>query len=171
LVTTGVENPKRPPHLRRIAIQAKEAPMDFSLFPRDLFAEMDRLQRQMQQALEFSPSIRGFARGGFPALNVASTEDSAEVYAFAPGLDPASINVQVERGVLSVSGERPGALPSQEESASVHLNERFAGRFHRVVTLTDDLDPNHVQANYRNGVLHISIRRRESAKPRRISVN
>jgi HSP20 family protein len=53
----------------------------------------------------------------------------------------------------------------------VHLNERFVGRFHRVVSLTDDLDPNHVQANYRNGVLHISIRRRESAKPRRISVN
>ena len=145
--------------------------MDFSLFSRDLFAEMDRLQRQMQQALEFSPSIRGFTRGGFPALNVAGTEDSAEVYAFAPGLDPASINVQVERGVLSISGERASAVPSERESASVHLNERFAGRFHRVVTLTEDLDPNNVQANYRNGVLHISIRRRESAKPRRISVN
>jgi HSP20 family protein len=145
--------------------------MDFSLFTRDLFAEMDRLQRQMQQALEFSPSIRGFTRGGFPALNVAGTTDSAEVYAFAPGLDPASINVQVERGVLSISGERASPLPSGDESASVHLNERFAGRFHRVITLTDDLDPNEVQANYRNGVLHISIRRRESAKPRRISVN
>jgi HSP20 family protein len=145
--------------------------MNFSLFPRDLYAEMDRLQREMQQALEFSPSIRGFSRGGFPALNVAGTEDSAEVYAFAPGLDPASINVQVERGVLSISGERASALPSEAESASVHLNERFAGRFHRVVTLTEDLDPNNVQANYRNGVLHISIRRRESAKPRRISVN
>jgi HSP20 family protein len=145
--------------------------MDFSLFPRDLFAEMDRLQREMQQALEVSPSIRGFTRGGFPALNVAGTADSAEVYAFAPGLDPASINVQVERGVLSISGERGSPLRSGDESASVHLNERFAGRFHRVITLTDDLDPNEVQANYRNGVLHISIRRRESAKPRRISVN
>jgi HSP20 family protein len=145
--------------------------MDFSLFPRDLFAEMDRLQRQMQQALEFSPSIRGFARGGFPALNVAATADSAEVYAFAPGLDPKSIHVQVERGVLSISGERESAVPGEESAASVHLNERFAGRFHRVVTLTDDLDPNEVQANYRNGVLHISMRRRESAKPRRISVN
>jgi len=41
--------------------------MDYSLFPRDLFAEMDRLQRQLQQAFEVSPSIRGFTRGGFPA--------------------------------------------------------------------------------------------------------
>jgi HSP20 family protein len=145
--------------------------MDFSLFPRDLFAEMDRLQRQLQQAFEVSPSIRGFARGGFPALNVAGTADSAEIYAFAPGLDPASLNVQVERGVLSVSGERSGTVPGDEAEASVHLNERFAGRFHRVVTLTDDLDPNAVQATYRDGVLHISIRRREAAKPRRINVS
>jgi HSP20 family protein len=145
--------------------------MDYSLFPRDLFAEMDRLQRQLQQAFEVSPSIRGFARGGFPALNVAGTADSAEVYAFAPGLDPASINVQVERGVLSISGERASGLPGGQAQASVHLNERFAGRFHRVITLTDDLDPNEVQATYRDGVLHISIRRREAAKPRRINVN
>jgi HSP20 family protein len=145
--------------------------MDFSLFPRDLFAEMDRLQRQLQQAFEVSPSIRGFARGGFPALNVAGTPDSAEVYAFAPGLDPATINVQIERGVLSISGERPGSLPGEASEASVHLDERFAGRFHRVITLTDDLDPNQVQATYRDGVLHISIRRREAAKPRRINVS
>jgi HSP20 family protein len=149
---------------------ATEAPMDFSLFPRDLFAEMDRLQRQLQQAFEVSPSIRGFTRGGFPALNVAGTPDSAEIYAFAPCLDPGSINVQVERGVLSISGERPSALPGKESKASVHLNERFVGRFHRVITLTDDLDPNGVQATYRDGVLHIGIRRREAAKPRRINV-
>jgi HSP20 family protein len=144
--------------------------MDFSLFPRDLFAEMDRLQRQIQQAFDVSPSIRGFARGGFPALNVAGTSDSAEIYAFAPGLEPASLNVQVERGVLSISGERASTLPGEEGEASVHLNERFAGRFHRVINLTDDLDPNAVQATYRDGVLHISIRRREAAKPRRINV-
>lgn len=145
--------------------------MDFSLFPRDLFAEVERLQRQMQEAFEFSPSIRGFARGGFPALNVASTPQSAEIYGFAPGLDPASIEVQLERGVLSISGERKTELPEEDDNrASVHLNERFAGRFHRVITLSDDLDPNEVRATYREGVLHVSIKRQESAQPRRISV-
>lgn len=145
--------------------------MAFSLFPRDVFAELDRLQRQMQQAFDVSPSIRGFARGGFPALNVAGTPDSAEVYAFAPGLDPKSIQIQVERGVLSISGERAADLPRERNAASVHLNERFSGRFHRVITLTDDLDPGEAQATYRDGVLHISIRRRESAKPRRINIS
>jgi HSP20 family protein len=144
--------------------------MDQSLFPRDLFAELDRLQRQMQQAFEVSPSIRGFARGGFPAVNVASTPESAEIYAFAPGLDPGSINVQVERGVLSISGERASELPGRSGGASVHLNERFAGRFHRVIALAEDLDTNEVGATYRDGVLHISIQRRAAAKPRRINV-
>jgi len=145
--------------------------MDQSLFPRDMFAELDRLQRQMQQVFEFSPSIRGFARGGFPALNVGTTADSAEIYAFAPGLDPATIEVQLERGVLSIAGERKAQLPNWDAKASLHINERFAGRFHRVITLADDLDPDSVQANYRDGVLHVRIGRRASAQPRRIQVN
>ena len=145
--------------------------MEFSLFPRDLFAEVERLQRQVQQAFEFSPSIRGFARGGYPAINVAGTEDSAEIYAFAPGLDPQSIQLQLERGVLSISGEREGALPEADDAASVHVRERFAGRFHRVISLADDLDPDQVRATYRDGVLHVSIGRRQAAKPRRVNIS
>jgi HSP20 family protein len=145
--------------------------MDYSLFPRDVFAELDRLQRELQQAFEFSPSIRGFTRGAFPALNVASTPDSAEIYAFAPGLEPDSIHVQLERGVLSISGLRANGLPAPDSGASVHLHERFAGRFHRVITLTDDLDPDQVRATYRDGVLHVAIARKAAAKPRRVAVS
>lgn len=144
--------------------------MDLSLIPRDLFAELDRLQRDLQQSFELSPSIRGLARGKFPALNVASTPESAEIYGFAPGLDPAAIEVQLERGVLSISGERRSELPERLRDGSAHVNERFAGRFHRVVSLTDDLDPDAVKATYRDGVLHISIQRHAAAKPRRINI-
>jgi len=145
--------------------------MDFSFFPRDVLSELDRLQRQMRQASEFSPSIRGYARGGYPAINVGSTGDSVEVYAFAPGLEPASIEVNLERGVLSIAGERRAEPPPGEPKASVHISERFVGRFHRVITLSDELDPNAVEAKYRNGVLHISIKRSAESKPRRINVN
>jgi HSP20 family protein len=139
-----------------------------SLFPRDMFAELDRLQREMQQAFDMSPSIRGLARGGFPAMNVGSTPKSVEVYAFAPGIDPASLDVQIEKGVLTVAGERK--VEEAPEKATVHIDERFAGRFRRVVTLPDDVDPNAVEAKYRDGVLHISIARKEAAQPRRIAV-
>jgi HSP20 family protein len=145
--------------------------MDFSLFPRDLIAEVERLQRQVQQAFDVSPSIRGLARGGYPALNVAGTPDSVEIYAFAPGLVADAIEVQLERGVLSLSGTRQSELSPRDAAAtSVHQQERFSGRFHRVVTLADDLDPDQVRASYRDGVLHVSIGRKEESKRRRINV-
>ncbi len=141
-----------------------------ALFPRDVFAELDRLQREMQEAFAFSPTIRGFGRGGFPALNVGATPQSVEIYAFAPGLDPASVEVHLERDVLSLSGERKSTLAASNEKTIAHINERFVGRFRRVVSLPDDIDPNTVTANYRDGVLHVSVKRSESAQPRRISI-
>jgi HSP20 family protein len=139
-----------------------------TLFPRDMFAELDRLQREMQQAYEWSPSIRGLTRG-YPAMNVGSTPSSVEIYAFAPGIDPASLDVQIEKGVLTIAGERKvDAVP---EKATVHIDERFAGRFRRVVTLPDDIDANAVEARYRDGVLHISVARKAPAQPRRIAIH
>jgi HSP20 family protein len=142
--------------------------MDRSLFPRNLFAELDRLQREMQQSFDFQPTIRGLGRGGFPALNVGRLAQSIEIYAFAPGVDPASLDVQIERGVLAITGERkPTERP---ERAAVHIDERFSGRFHRVVTLPDDVDPGSIEAKYRDGLLHIRIPRKAEAQPRRITI-
>lgn len=141
-----------------------------SLFQCDPFAELDRLQRELQQAFEFSPSIRGIGRGRFPALNIGSTPQAIEIFAFVAGVDPASVEVNLDRGVLTISGERKTNLPASDEKAAVHINERFAGRFRRVVTLPDDVDPNAVTATYRDGVLHVNIKRRESAQPRRINI-
>ena len=141
-----------------------------NLFPGDLFSEMDRLQRELQQSYDtVSPSIRGFARG-YPAMNVGSTPKSVEIYAFAPGIDPAQVQLNLERGVLTIEGERAGVVRTDDEKATAHIHERFEGRFRRVVSLPDDIDPTAVKATYRDGVLHVSVQRRESAQPRRIEV-
>jgi HSP20 family protein len=142
-----------------------------SLFPRDVLAELDRLQREVQSAFEVSPSIRGLGRGGYPALNVGTTAQSVEVYAFAPGLDPASIEVNLDRGVLSVAGERKRNLPQPDAKTALHIHERFDGRFRRVITLPEDADPEGVSAQYRDGLLHISVKRRQAAQPRRIEIH
>ncbi len=139
-------------------------------FPRDVFAELDRLQRDVQQSYEFSPSIRGLARGGFPGLNVGTTPQSVEVQAFIPGLDPAAIDIQLEKGTLTIAGERKSNLPVREDKATVHIDERFAGRFRRVIALPEDINPDAVAAQYRDGVLHISIQRHAAAEPRRITI-
>jgi len=142
-----------------------------SLFPRDLFAELDRLQRDMSGVFDYSPAIRGLGRGGYPALNVGSTSTGVEVFAFAPGVDPASVDVQYDRGVLTIAGERKAAAPAaSDDKTTVHLSERFAGRFRRVVSMPDDIDPATVQAEFRDGVLRVSAQRRAAAQPRRIDV-
>ena len=141
-----------------------------SLFPRDLFADFDRLQREMQNVFDSAPAIRGFGRGGYPAMNVGSTPQAVEVLVFAPGLDPARIDVQLERGVLTVSGERPELSKPADDKATLHINERFAGRFRRVLSLPDDVDADDVSADYRDGVLRVRIGRRQAAQPRRITV-
>jgi HSP20 family protein len=140
-----------------------------TLFGRDVFAELDRLQRELTTAFDISPNIRGLARGGFPAINVGTTPRSVEIYAFAPGLDPALLDVQLDKGVLTIAGERSRAA-ADDDKAAVHIDERFDGRFRRVVSLPDDVDPSGVTANYRNGLLHITVRRKEASQPRRINV-
>ncbi|HBG29336.1 Hsp20/alpha crystallin family protein [Candidatus Macondimonas diazotrophica] len=138
-----------------------------SIFPRDLFAEFERMQNELDRAAGYSPTIRGVARR-YPAMNVGSTPASVEVYAFAPGLDPASLDVQIEKGVLTISGER--AEEPAPAQAMVHIDERFSGRFRRVVSLPEDVDPSAVEARYRDGVLHVRIPRRELTQPRRITI-
>lgn len=141
-----------------------------TLFPGDIFANLDRLQREFQRYSGPASSIRGFGRGGFPALNVGSTPESVEIYAFAPGLDPATVDVTVDRGVLTLSGERRSELPGDGTKAAIHINERFAGSFRRVVSLSDDVDSESTQAKYSDGVLHISLKRRTAAQSRRINI-
>lgn len=141
-----------------------------SLFSRDLFAEVDRLQREMRRTYDsVSPSIRGIAQG-YPALNVGGTPSSVEIYAFAPGMDPAKIELSLDRRVLTIAGERAATLDGREAGATKHIDERFTGRFRRVVSLPDDIDPDGVAADYRDGVLHVSVKRREATAPRRIAV-
>lgn len=140
-----------------------------SLFPRDVFAEIDRLQRDLR-TLDPSPAIRGTGRGGYPALNVATTPDSVELYAFAPGLEPSTIEVNLDRGVLTLAGERSNPKFDSAERVTQHQQERFTGRFRRVVSLPDDIDPDAVSADYRDGVLRVSVKRRAAARPRRIDV-
>lgn len=140
--------------------------------PNRLFGPFERLRRELDEAFGTLPgSIRSVAAGSLPQINVGRTPNSLEVYAFAPGLDAAKIEVTVDRGVLHISGERASDIPeSQGRRLNVYTRERSIGRFDRAVALPEDADPDHVSAQYRDGVLQVSIARREAAQPKRIAV-
>ncbi len=141
--------------------------------PYGLFAQFDRLRRELDDAFSVSGlpnSIRSVAAGTVPAINVGRTPTSVEIYAFAPGLDASKIDVTLDRGVLRISGERASGIPTDDPKVNVFARERGTGSFTRAVSLPDDVDPAHVNASYRDGVLQVSVARRESAQPKRITV-
>jgi len=144
----------------------------------DWFADFEQLQDRIDELLSgrsMTSSIRAVGRAGaFPALNVGTSADALEIYAFAPGIDPKSIDVSVEKGILAIAGERAAtnaSEPGKSGERSVYANERFAGKFRRVIALPEDAEPSRVEATYRNGVLKVVVPKRESSKPRQIQVS
>jgi HSP20 family protein len=115
-------------------------------------------------------ALAGARRASGPSrgLNVGTWAEALEIYAFAPGIDPASVEVSVEKGLLTLSGMRTAQANCKD--TSIYAKERFDGAFRRVVSLPDDSDPTRVEASYLNGVLKVVVPRLESAKPRQVSI-
>jgi HSP20 family protein len=135
-----------------------------------LFDQFRRMEREMDQLFGAGPrasGVRSGTAGAFPALNVGATPDRIEVYVFAPGVDPNALEISIQQNVLAIAGNReePAA-----ENARYFRRERFEGQFYRAVTLPEDADPEQVKARCRDGILRITVQRREAARPRQIEV-
>ena len=135
--------------------------------------EFRRLERELLEQLVgrgggWPAGIRAVRRGTFPPINVGSTADRVDVYVFAAGIDPTALDISIQQNLLVISGQR--AVPVAQEG-NYYRRERYDGEFRRVITLPEDVDPERVDAKYRDGVLQITVRRRESAQPRQIAVN
>ena len=141
-------------------------------FAGGLFPALTQLQQQLDQLfpLEGATNIRALAGSAFPAVNVGSTPDAVEVIAFAPGVDPKGLQITIDKGLLVISGERADNGP-REDGTSVYAQERFAGQFRRVISLPEDADPTRVDATFRDGIVRVSVAKRESAKSRQITIN
>jgi HSP20 family protein len=141
--------------------------------PDGLFRQFDQWRRELEDVFGtpgLANSIRSVAPGSWPAINLGRTSNSVEIYAFAPGLDASKIDVVIDRGVLRISGERTPAGPEKGNGANFYTRERGAGKFTRAVALPDDVDPAQVNASYRDGVLKVSVARREAMQPKRVTV-
>jgi HSP20 family protein len=136
------------------------------------FAEFRRLEQELDQifgdSTPWAGGIRSLPAGTFPAVNVGSTGGSVTVYLFAPGLDPKSLDVSLQQNMLSISGQRDVPV---DPSATYYRQERFRGAFRRTIGLPEDVDPDQVEAQYRDGIVQITVRRRESTKPRQIEIH
>ncbi|MGA3142759.1 MAG: Hsp20/alpha crystallin family protein [Verrucomicrobiota bacterium] len=134
--------------------------------PSSLRDELDRL---------FEPPWADLARtsqllsGWIPALDVHEDKDNFVVQAELPGMKREEIDVTLHDGVLSISGERKAE--KKYEEAEVCRTERFFGKFQRTVTLSAPVAADKVKAQYKDGVLIITLPNTEAAKPKQIDEN
>ncbi len=144
----------------------------------DAISELEALRREMDR--RFSEYWPGYARAPrvaflpgrsarqYPLVNVSEDEQNVYVEALAPGVDPKSLDLSVIQGALTIKGEKPGL--AQVSADAYHRNERAAGRFVRAVELPVEVDAGKVSADYRNGLLLVTLPKAEAARPRQVPI-
>jgi HSP20 family protein len=107
--------------------------------------------------------------GWFPAVDVYEDKDNLLVKAELPGLKKEDIQISLDNGNLTLSGERKQEEKHQE--ADVYRSERWVGRFHRSVSLPSRVDADKINATYADGVLTVTLPKAEDAKPKQIPIS
>jgi HSP20 family protein len=122
----------------------------------DPFRDLDRLTEQ----------VWGGTRSAMP-MDAYRKDDQFLVHFDLPGVDPASIDLTVERNVLTVTAKREW---QRDEGVEVVASERPQGTFTRQLFLGDGLDPDHIEASYDAGVLTVRLPVADKAKPRKVEI-
>ncbi|HSW14887.1 MAG TPA: Hsp20/alpha crystallin family protein [Solimonas sp.] len=129
----------------------------------ELYREFSRLLDRSTQD-ESSGATADWA----PPVDIEEYADKFVLHADVPGVDPKSIEVTLEKGVLTLTGNREQA--AEQNGVERRRVERASGRFHRRFALPDTVDSDAVSASNRNGVLEVTIPKRPQVQPRRIQV-
>ncbi|MBP3082197.1 MULTISPECIES: Hsp20/alpha crystallin family protein [Mycolicibacterium] len=128
----------------------------------DPFSDLDVLTRSL-----LSGDTGSTRTPRFMPMDLCKIGDHYVLTADLPGVDPGSVDVNVDNGTLTISAHRTAR---SEDSAQWLTNERFFGNFRRQLSLGDGIDTSAISATYENGVLTVTIPMAERARPRKIEV-
>jgi len=142
----------------------------------DVFRELDNLRKEIDEAFRGAGYQRPFgttflspvATRRFPLVNFSDDEGQVYVDALVPGVDPKDVDLTVLRNTLTISGERK-PFPEQKGQI-VHRSELGSGKFSRTLELPNDIDPDRISAEYKNGIMRITLAKAEHAKPKKIEI-
>jgi HSP20 family protein len=144
------------------------------------FEEMEALRREVDRAFsDFgrgeNPSYKvaflpGIGPRRYPLINLSEDKDKLYVEALTPGVDPKSLNVSVMQNRLTLSGEK-SPISGDVKPEAFHRNERASGKFLRTLDLPVEVDDGSVEAEYKNGLLRVTVPKAEKAKPKQIKVS
>jgi HSP20 family protein len=141
---------------------------------RDLVGLQERMNRLFDESfrgLGRSSSEDDWALGGSwaPAVDIFQQDGSIVLKAEVPGMDPKDVEIRVENNVLTLRGERK--LDNEVKKENYHRVERSYGTFTRSFTLPNLVDTEKIKADYRDGVLRVTLPTKEEAKPKQISIS
>ncbi len=134
-----------------------------------LLGDFSRLSEELDRLFEIGlplSDIRSVPRGTFPPVNVIETKEGVSLQAYIPGADPKKIEITFHDNALTIKGERDTTY-----KGNFHRRERFNGTFTRIIGLPEGLDPDKIKAQYRDGVLLVTIDKKEEQKPKQITVS
>lgn len=142
----------------------------------DPFRDLSNLHRRLDGLFEdgFTGLRRAFADEALdavtwmPAVDILEKDNQIVLKADLPGIDPKDVEINVENGTLTLRGSRKFASDVKEDD--YHRVERVYGSFVRSFRLPGSVDPDKVEASYRNGVLELTLPKRPEAKPKQIKV-
>jgi|ThiBiot_300_plan_2_1041538.scaffolds.fasta_scaffold26176_3 HSP20 family protein len=137
------------------------------------FREMETLQSEMNRLFSRFNGDGENSRaqnGGqwMLPVDVSETKDALKLKAAVPGVDPKDVNIEVNENVLTINAER--RYQDEGEDDGYRWIEQQYGSFNRSVTLPSYADADNIEASYNNGVLELTVPKKESAKPRRIEL-
>ena len=138
--------------------------------------ELTKLRDQMDRMFEDWPRVfgrrideEGLRGAWMPAVDIRETKDAFDVTAELPGIDAKDVDVSVQENTLTIRGER--RREEVKENETVHRIEREYGVFERSFTLPRSADAEKIQASYREGVLSLTVPKREEAKPKSLKIH
>jgi len=136
---------------------------------------LDRFQEDWDRLFGWTryPEAAGlFDRSAFPRIDVAETEDGCTVWAEVPGLDKKDLNLTIAANVLTLKGEKksPTKAAVEKDRSRLFRDETWSGSFHRSLSLPESVDPRQVSAEFRDGILKITVGKKKEHRPRAISV-
>jgi HSP20 family protein len=138
-------------------------------------SELENLQREMNKLFDFSTAGSGFPDtsllGGqwAPAVDLYDSKDDVVVKADLPGVSKDDIVVSIQDNMLNIKGEKKRS--SEVKEGGYLRSERFSGSFYRSISLPASVDRDNVRARYNNGVLELTLPKKEEAKPKQIKID
>ena len=134
------------------------------------FSDFDQLRREMLRILDAGAgsTFGDVGAGVFPPMNITQDDNNFYLRAEVPGINAKELQISALRNRASIAGKRE--IQQEHERVSYHRRERAEGSFNRAVTLPTEIDAEHVDAQYADGILTVTLPKAEAAKPRQIAV-